>query len=233
MGDTVALDIVRLGNSIYFDYTHYSFSGFSQDSLETPKFWVFRNAESTGVSASLAGAAMSFRTGFQGHYYGNFEVSTGLGFTTGAYYNIIVSGRMDSVGGVTGDVFSNPHTFYVENNSFDTLSLAAADVYYADIALDIDDVAQLNEWTAIWYKNGLPISGYSLPTLRVVKRDGTDLINVSMTGIGTGFIGTKYNAEGASNLIIDGESYIAFTTAYIDSVVRTGAKVISRDARVG
>lgn len=229
----MALDIVKLGNAIYFDYTHYNFSGFSQDSLETPKFWVFKNSDSTGVAASLAGASMSFRTGFQGHYYGNFEVSTGLGFTTGAYYNVIVSGRMDSVGGITGDVFTNAHTFYVENNSFDTLALAASDLYFADIALDIDDVAQTNEWTTLWYKNGIPFSGYSLSTLQVIKRDGTDLINVAMTGIGTGFIGTKYNATGSNNLVIDGESYIAFTTAYIDSVIRSGAKIISRDARVG
>ena len=229
----MALDIVRLGSAIYFDYTHYNFSGFSQDSLETPKFWVFKNADSTGVDSTLAGASMSFRTGFQGHYYGNFTVSTGAGFTTGAYYNILVSGRMDSVGAVTGNVFTNVHTFYVENNSFDTLALAASDSYWGQVYLDRDEVSQTNEWTALWYKNGVPFSGYSLATLQVIKRDGTDLINVAMTGVGTGYIGAKYNATGSSNLIIDGESYIAITTAYLDGIIRTGATVISRDNSVG
>lgn len=228
----MALDIVKLGNGIYFDHTAVNPSGFSQDYVETPKFWVFRDAETTGVSAGLAGANLSFRTGFQGHYYGNFAASTGNGFTTSSYYNVIVSGK--TVGnGFTGTVFSNPHTFYIEENSFDTLALAATNLYFADVALDRDGVSQTDEWTATWYKNGAPVSGYSLGTLRVVKRDGTDLINVAMTGVGTGVLAMKYNSTGSNNLTIDGESYIAFVTSYIDAAVRTGAKVISRDNTIG
>jgi hypothetical protein len=228
----LSLDIVKLGSPIFFDHTAVNPSGFSQDYVETPKFWVFRDAETTGVAASVAGANLAFRTGFQGHYYGNFAASTGNGFTSASYYNVIVSGK--TVGnGFTGTVFSNPMTFYIEENSFDTLALAAANVYFADVSLDRDAVSQTDEYTAVWYRNGSPASGYSLGTLRVVKRDGTDLINVAMTGIGTGVLAMKYDATGSNNLIIDGESYIALVTAYIDAAVRTGAKVISRDNSVG
>lgn len=224
----MAIDIVQLGNSVYFDHTALNPSGFSQDYVETPKFWVFRDAETTGVAAGLNGALMSFRTGFQGHYYGNFAASTGNGFTANSYYNVIVSGRVTGVG-FSATVFSNPHTFLVENNSFDSLALAAENLYYADISLDRDGVTQTDEWTAVWYKNGIPASGYSLGTLQVVKRDGTNLFNVSMTGVGTGYLALKYDATSAANLVTDGESYIAYCTAMIDGVARTGAKVISRD----
>lgn len=224
----MAIDIVKLGNAVYFDHTAHTPSGFSSDYIESPKFWVFRGAETTGVCAALHGAAMSFRTGFQGHYYGNFSASTGNGFTADAFYNVIVSGKI-AENSITGTVHTNPHTFYIENNSFDTLALAAEDVYYADIALDRDGVITTDEWSAVWYKNGVPISGYSSGNLRVIKRDGTDLFNTAMTGVGTGYIALKYDQTSVGSLTLDGESYIAMLTTYIDAVVRTGAKIISRD----
>lgn len=224
----MAIDIVQLGNSVYFDHTALNPSGFSQDYVETPKFWVFRDAETTGVAAGLNGALMSFRTGFQGHYYGNFAASTGNGFTANSYYNVIVSGRVTGAG-FSATVFDNPHTFLIENNSFDSLALAAENLYYADISLDRDGVGQVDSYSAMWYKNGIPVSGYSLGTLRVLNRDGTNLLNVSMTGIGTGVIGMKYDNTNVGSMVIDGESYVTFVTAYIDGVVRSGAKIISRD----
>lgn len=230
----MAIDIVKLGNSIYFDHnSKHPVTGISMDYDQPPKFWVFRDAETTGVSAALAGANLTFRTGFQGHYYGNFGVTSGNGFTTGSYYNVIVSGRIGSYNNITGHIFTNAHTFYVESNDFDTLALAASDAYYAGIAVDRDPVSNKDEWTVMWYKNAVPISGYNTPTLRVVKRDGTDLFNVSMLSVGTGYMSVKYDATSAGNMIIDGESYIVHTTAIIDGIARTGGTIISRDNAVG
>lgn len=233
MGDPLAIDVVTLGGSVYFDHNAINGSGFSADYIETPKFWVFKDADTTGIAASLAGATLSFRTGFQGHYYGNFSASTGVGFVTGSYYNVMVSGLKKVSDNFTGSIFTQAHTFTVQTNNFDTLAAANSDVYFADISLDRDPVSYRDEWSTVWYKNGAPTSGYSLANLQVIKRDNTNLFNTAMTGVGTGYIAAKVDITSASQFTIDGESYICLATAYIDNVVRTGVKIISRDNLVG
>lgn len=93
-------------------------------------------------------------------------------------------------------------------------------VYYADIFYNKDETNIKDEYTMIWFKNGIPItSGITSPTIQVIKRDGTSLISpVAMTQIGTtGY----YKYDELANRQTMGESYVIICTATIDGAVRT------------
>lgn len=108
---------------------------------------------------------------------------------------------------------------------------SAHDIYHADIQLDIDTTNSKDEYTIIWYKNGIrQTSGITSPTIQVVKRsDGTDLIaSTAMTQIAsTGLY--KYDATTTARQTA-GESYIVIVTASINSATREWSRVLGRDS---
>lgn len=220
---------VKLGTAYYIDYmTSHPTSG-ARDADVNPRFWVFKNADSTGLSSSLNGALFSYRGNFPGNYYATIPVTTGDGFTTGVFYNVVASGN---VAGVTR--YENIRTFYAEAYTADDLASSLSDVYFADINYNMDDVNSKDEITVCWYKNNQPYSGFTSPKLTIFKRsDGTTfLAETNMTGIGANYLGAKYDTVGSSNRLLEGEAYLIMTTATIDSSVRSWYRLVSRDVRV-
>jgi len=104
------------------------------------------------------------------------------------------------------------------------------DVYHSDVKLTRDTNAAQDEWTVVWFKNGVAVtSGITSPTIQVVKRaDGTDLVSsTTMTQIGsTG----AYKYDEATNRVTTGESAVAIAGGTIDGAARTWRRVITRDA---
>jgi hypothetical protein len=98
------------------------------------------------------------------------------------------------------------------------------------VKLTRDTNAAQDEWTVVWFKNGVAVtSGITSPTIQVVKRaDGTDLVSsTAMTQIGsTG----AYKYDEATNRISTGESAVAIAGGTIDGAARTWRRVITRDA---
>lgn len=223
-------DSVKIGTTYVFDVTTFHpLSGFSSDADVTPKYWVFRDAASTGVTPNLAGTALTFRTGFPGHYYGAFVAGTGNNFVTGSYYNILVSG---TVGGITR--YQAVKTFYVENNSIDDLALANSNTYFADIHYDMDDINLKDEFSVSWFKNGAPYSGFTAPTIKITNRsDGSEFLSqTNMSGIGNPTLIARYDTVNTSQRLLEGEAYLITTTCTIDSATRTWWRWVSRDARI-
>lgn len=221
---------VKIGTTFVFDVAlFHPISGFASNADTTPRYWVFRDAATTGVTPALAGAFLGLRTGFAGHYYGAFEAGTGNNFITGSYYNILVSG---AVGGITR--YQIASTFYVENNNLDDLAALNTNTYVADINYDLDDINLKDEFTVCWYKNALPYSGFTSPTIKITNRaDGTDfLATTAMSGVGNPAIFAKYDTVTTSQRLLEGEAYMVTTTAVIDSSPRTWNRLVSRDARI-
>jgi hypothetical protein len=108
---------------------------------------------------------------------------------------------------------------------------AAHDIYHADIQLDIDTSNSRDEYTIIWYRNGIrQTSGITSPTIQVIKRsDGSDLIaSTAMSQIAsTGLY--KYDATTTARQTA-GEAYVVVVTASINSATREWSRVIGRDS---
>jgi hypothetical protein len=85
---------MKLGETVHFDVTTRGDSGVV-DADSAPTFSVFENATDTPI---LADVAMTKRTALTGNYRGTFDATTGNGFESGKWYNVIVTGI---VGGVT------------------------------------------------------------------------------------------------------------------------------------
>lgn len=124
----------------------------------------------------------------------------------------------------------------VENNSIQIGLVKAktdtiVDVYHAEIRLDVDDSNSTDEYTVVWYKNGVRVtSGITSPTIQVVKRvDGSDLItSTAMTQVAsTGAY--KYDATTTKRLTA-GDAGIVLVGATIDAGSRTYAKIVGRDS---
>ena len=102
-------------------------------------------------------------------------------------------------------------------------------IYHADVAFRKDANTTQDEYTAQWYKDGVPLTiGITLPKIQVVKRaDGTDLVAAAaMTQIGsTG----RYRYDEPTNRMTDGEAAICVLTATIDAATRTWSVPIGRD----
>lgn len=221
---------VKLGTIYTFDWTaKHRTSGISIDCDSTPRYWVFRDQATTGVTPNLNGAIMSFRTSFPGHYYASFEAGTGNNFVTGSYYNILVSGTIG-----TGTVYEAVKTIYVESNSIDDLVSTVGTSYFADINYNMDDINLKDEFTVCWYRNGVPYSGFTSPTIEIINRnDGTNfLTSTAMSGIRSPALAARYDTTSTSQRLLEGEAYLVLTTAVIDSSTRTWFKLISRDARI-
>lgn len=117
-----------------------------------------------------------------------------------------------------------------QDNTGCTLA-SSEDVYHADVDLSIDDANSQDEYTVVWFKNGVRVSsGITSPLINVIKRsDGTDLIASSaMTQIGSSGA-YKYDAT-SSERSTAGESVVAIISATIDSSTRTWVRVLSRDS---
>jgi len=221
---------VKIESTYTFDFTTvHPISGMSIDADATPRYWVYRDAGSTGVTPNLDGAILTFRTGFPGHYYGSFVAGSGNNFATGSYYNILVSG---TVAGITR--YTAHKTFYVEANNIDDVAANNSNTYFADINYNMDDINLKDEFTVCWYKNGAPTSGFTSPTIRIVNRtDGTDfLASTAMSGIGSPALAAKYDTQSTSQRLLEGEAYLVQTTANIDSAVRSWHRLVSRDSRI-
>jgi hypothetical protein len=102
------------------------------------------------------------------------------------------------------------------------------DVYHALIEYTFD--SPNDEYTVTWFKNGARVtSGITVPTMQVIKRaDGTDLVaSTPMTQIGSS---GSYKYDEATNVIDADESYLAVTSATIDSGGRSFACLVSRSS---
>lgn len=108
---------------------------------------------------------------------------------------------------------------------------AFSNLYHADIGFARDTTNSRDEWTVVFFKNGVPLTaGITSPTIQVVKRaDGTDLIASSaLTQIGsTGHY--KYDASGAERATL-GEAVVAVVSGTIDGSARPFRRVVSRDS---
>ena len=220
----MGLSTLRVGTTLYFDYHTKNISGASVNADATPKYWVYRNAESTGVIAAYQGATLVSRGTFPGAYFGTVVLSTGNGFSPGNYYNITVSGTVNTI-----TTYQHVHTFYTETNSFDTLSYAASSVYYANINHVIDDINNRDEYTVLWFKDDTLVTGYPAATIQVMKRDGNNLIPATgMSSVGAN-TAVKFDTTSAAQRIIDGEGYIVITSITYDGSTRTWRKIIGND----
>lgn len=107
------------------------------------------------------------------------------------------------------------------------------DVYFADIhcARDPRSATPRDEYTLVWFKNGLPVvAGISGATLQVVRRsDGSNLLGpTALTQIAT--TGAwKLDATGSARQT-PGDAVLAVATATIDGQSRTWHKVLGKDS---
>jgi hypothetical protein len=105
-------------------------------------------------------------------------------------------------------------------------------VYTADVTMTVDRVNVQDEYSVLWYKDGVRLTtGITSPLLQVVKRaDGTDLIaEISMTVVGTDTGAYSYDATGSSRRSA-GEAVLVLASATIDGTKRTTGRWLSRDS---
>lgn len=222
-------EAIRLGTVYYVDYTtSHPISG-ARDADVTPRFWVFKNNDTTGLNVNLSAALFTIRGNFPGNYYASFEVSTGVGFNTGVYYNLVASGSM---AGVTR--YDAIRTFYAQAYTADDIVPSLSDVYFADIEYNLDDGNMKDEINVSWYKNSMPISGFTSPKITIFNRSDGSLFlpETDMSGVGSTNIGARYDTIGSSNRLLEGQGYLIKTSAIIDSGTRLWYRWVSRDLRV-
>lgn len=103
------------------------------------------------------------------------------------------------------------------------------DIYIAQVDRVIDDANARDEYTVVWYRDGVPVtSGITLPKIQVVQRsDGSDLVTESaMTQIGsTAYY--KYDATGDGRSS-QAETVIVVVKATIAGSERTFVTAIGR-----
>lgn len=108
----------------------------------------------------------------------------------------------------------------------------ASDYYHADIQFTRDQANTQDEWSVIWFKNGVVVSGASVssPTIQLVKRsDGSDLqASTAMTQVGSTSMFKKDLTSTARVTV--GEAVYAIVTASIDSTTRSFPRLIGRDS---
>jgi hypothetical protein len=105
------------------------------------------------------------------------------------------------------------------------LDAAVSDVYQAYVHVTVD--TDQDEYAALWYKNGTPVTSLTAPKIQVVKfADGSDLIaETAMTDLGSGLL--KYAED--TNTLTGGEPAYAVVTATIDAATRTAKVPVGRD----
>ena len=106
----------------------------------------------------------------------------------------------------------------------------ATPVYHADIELTVDNINSQDEYTVVWFKNGVRQTAVTAATIQVVKRsDGSNLIaSTAMTQIGsTGAF--KYDAV-TTQRTTAGEDAIAIASATIDAGTVSFSRNVTRDS---
>ncbi len=114
--------------------------------------------------------------------------------------------------------------------SLDTIEAAVVDLYHADVFLTIDGGNTRDEYTVVWYKNGVPVTAsITNPDLTVISRDGSTLVDdVTMTQLGsTG----AYIWNEPTNRLTAGDAALALVSATIDASTRTWRVPIGRDLK--
>ena len=236
---------VKLGDTVHFDVvTHSPSGGNVQNADETPKFWVFEEDTDAPV---IDATNLTLRSGRVGLYRGSIAATIGNGFEGQKWYDVIASGKVDGVAGVTVALH-----FLVETNTFDDIastsgivrqnldktfyildpSQSGQFVYYADVRFHKDNSNSRDEYSVDWFRNSGPVpsSQITIPVLQVINvTDGTDLIasgGMSYVNIN---IGTVKFYE-ASSRTTAGENYVAKVSATIDGTVRNWVKLVGRDS---
>ena len=113
--------------------------------------------------------------------------------------------------------------------TFDGSHITDEIVYHAKVDLNIDAGNSKDEWTVVWYRNGVAVTP-TTPQIQLLKRsDGSDLLaTTSMSQVGS-TLAWKYDAT-STNRTTAGEATTAVLTATIDGAVRTWYEHRSRDA---
>jgi len=182
------------------------------------------NNDKIGYTAST----VSDKTGYSLSSSQTFSTSGSVGSVVGNVGGNIAG----SLGSLTSGAISGIWDESVANHTINgTFGASAQAVYHADVNYTKDRTSLTDEYTVIWYKNGIPqTSGITSPTIKVVNRgDGSDLVaQTSMTQVGsTGAY--KYDAV-SSERQSSGNAYLIVVTASIDSGTRTFYRVVGRDS---
>lgn len=87
-------EYIKTNDTVYFTANFYHpISGYSRAPDVTPQWLVYEN---NGTSSILNGS-MAARTNVPGSYFGSFVASVANGFDVGAFYDVQVSGSIDSI----------------------------------------------------------------------------------------------------------------------------------------
>ena len=110
------------------------------------------------------------------------------------------------------------------------LGVAAGDVYHADVNLTIDDANSRDEYTVVWFKNGVRLtSGVSAAAIEVVDREGDALFSSVLLDV-AGTQGLYFHNED-THRTTPGQAVTAIVSATIDAATRTFSRLVSRDSR--
>jgi len=160
-----------------------------------------------------------------------FDVPTHANFGVGRFTAILFNGD-DATPGV-GD-------YLLDDSGSGTASAAHIDfcfdgskivedcVYHAKLELNIDAANSKDEWTVVWFRNGVAVAPTS-PTIQVIKRaDGTDLVaSTALTQVGS-TLGYKKDTL-TTERTTAGEAVVVKLAATIDGATRTWYEHKSRD----
>ena len=144
--------------------------------------------------------------------------------------------RLDAMGSSRGTADPGDQMDLVNApNATAVTAIQGAAVYQASIEMidddENDDENDADRYVVSWFKNSEPVeSGITLPTIRVVKTDGTDLFAAAtMTQIGT--TGAYYyNQVTAASRVVDGAVYLRIAQATIDGETREWRRGGGRDS---
>jgi len=103
-----------------------------------------------------------------------------------------------------------------------------SDVYHADIHVFLNTSA--DEYTVVWFKNGLPATSITSPTLDVIDSSGSSLISSAIMST-TGFTDILIYDEPSSRINqSSNDSYIVTASATIGGETRTYSRIISNNS---
>lgn len=112
----------------------------------------------------------------------------------------------------------------------EVLGVAAGDVYHADVNLTIDETNSQDEYTVVWFKNGVRLtSGVSAAAIEVVDREGDTLFN-PITLEEAGAHGLYFHNE-ETDRTTPGQAVTVIVSATIDGSTRIFSRLVSRDSR--
>lgn len=241
---SVNFTAVRLvGGSDYIEAGHeYSLYLYNGSIGSSPSFSVIGSFSienradtliTSGVKARIGGAIWDAKRNSYATSGSFGQAVTAVNGSVGSVTNPVVVGTNNDKANYSlstagsGAIWDTQRSTHLTPGSFGEL---AQGVYHADILFTRDQTNSNDEYTVLWYRNGIPLtSGVASPTIAAVKRaNGTDLISVkNMTQIGATAM-FKYDATGTERQSL-GEASIVTVTAVIDSALRTFSRIVGRD----